>query len=68
MSATTYPPGCLSFYCGRICCDGCDRRPILAAWYRETGRDFEASQAEAREILARVRRDLEARIAREARQ
>ncbi len=49
-----FPQICKSANCGNIVCDGCPYRPSLAAWYASKGKDFEASQANARAIMLKV--------------
>jgi hypothetical protein len=55
MAKVSYPTTCLSAYCGKICCDGCRNRPILAAWHRRNGdaEGYEQRQAEARVLTAK---------------
>lgn len=35
-----YPSCCTSAFCGRVCCEGCDSKPVLdefKAWVEATG-------------------------------
>lgn len=50
-----YPLTCVSLYCGRVLCDGCENRPRLAAYYRDRGdlERYERRQAELREKAER---------------
>ena len=69
MAKIGYPTGCLSAYCGRICCDGCVSRPVLAAYYAKRGESakYETDQARARVLAAKWAAEWEAdKAAREA--